>query len=189
MTPTEDGRAWKKHCWYFCTCWCYPSLNHLQLVNWILMMRVPYWWAILQIWSDHNKIGIGYGVFFARPHTASQKPQHTVRSCRYGFSMTMTTVSQYMYQDILCCLAALGCGLSVDSCIWWGCMIKQAKHTTLLRTECMPYFVFHSSSILRSSWSASKFEMPLICLYTMKSSVKSFEFEVILSEQKEEHRP
>ena len=45
----------------------------------------------------------------------------------------------------------------------------------------MPHLVSHSASILRSSWSASQSEMPLICLHTMQSSAKSLEFEVILS--------
>ena len=45
----------------------------------------------------------------------------------------------------------------------------------------LPHLVSHSASILRSSWSASQSEMPLISLYPMQSSAKSLEFGVILS--------
>ena len=104
---------------------CCPSLDHFHLVYLIFMMWVPYRWAILQIWSDHGKIGVGFGIFFAWPKIASQEPQHAVSllgdPVNMVFSMIMTTASPH--QGILCCLVALGCGLSVDSWIWWGCVI------------------------------------------------------------------
>lgn len=68
---------------------CSSSLYHLYFVNLILVIRISYGRAILQIGSDHSKICVGFGIIIARFQVATEKTQHTVGFLRYPVDVVL----------------------------------------------------------------------------------------------------
>ena len=99
--------------------------------------------------------------------------------CQCEFSRIMKTASQH--PGILCYLGAPGCGLSVNSGIWQGCVILSCSELHFWGWNAIPHLVSHSANLLTPSCSASQSDWSLICLYMMQSSAKSLVFEAILS--------
>ena len=154
---------------------CSPSLYHLHLVYLILVGRVPYRRAILQVRSHNGKICIGFGILLQDFRFRCKNP-----SILLAFFVILSMGFFQYNEDCKSTPRYFVLSWSFQSIVRsgggaWSCY---SQDTTLLREERL---VSHSANLLRSSCSASQSDWSLICQYTMQSSAKRLVFEEILS--------